>query len=516
MQKVWNNIPGYTKIQFCSAFVIGLLVHMYIMANGFINHDSPMIQTYYNWAYGFGGRWFGIVPDMISGSFNLMWINSLLAVIYISISTCLIGACLEIRRTSLVLLLSGLVVSFPTVACGLSYRFTADGIFFTVLLVCLAIFLVRRFKYGFIFGIIPLLFSLATYQAYVGFFAGIMVLMLIRDILNDQKIKSVLINGFKYLFTLIVGLVIYIISIKLPSSDNTAAYLDINTFGGFTLQSIPENFIFSYKNFFEIFFRNSLYIHQDYMQSGRIYQLLFAIAAIAILVLLIYLIINKKIYSGKPRLILLLILIALIPPACNAISILAPDSLYILMQYSLVLLFAFILMILDVVADTEKMGISFIRSKIIPLCSWFLIVFCFVITVNYALYSNVFYTKMDIVNKQGYSFSTNLVGRIQDENFYSGDKQIVLFGEVPQSSALGYFETMHAIPLGDIPNMYSYPAYLTTYAGLDNPISHSRSYVPAELADSTEGMQLVQDMPSYPAQGSIAEVEGLIVVKFSD
>ena len=106
INRVWRFIPGYTKIQFCSAFIFGLLVHLYIMTNGFINHDSVVITEYYNWAHALSGRWFSIVPDMFSSSFNLMWFSSLLAILYISISVSLIGACLEIRRTPLVLLLS--------------------------------------------------------------------------------------------------------------------------------------------------------------------------------------------------------------------------------------------------------------------------------------------------------------------------------------------------------------------------------------------------------------------------
>jgi len=514
--KVWNYIPKYTKIQFFSAFIIGLLVHSYIMANGFINHDSVVISEYYSWAHALSGRWFAIVPDMISSSFSLMWLNGLFAIIYISISICLIGACLEIRRTPLILLLSGLVVSFPAAAGWFSYRLYTDINFFAVLLVCVAIYLALRYKYGFLFGAIPLLFSIAIYQAYIGFFAGIFVLILIRDIFKDQKVKTIVVRGLKYLSTLIIGLVAYVIILNLPTYSGLTSYKEIDSFGGFTLQSLPERFSFSYQNFFDVFFRNTLNIHQDYMQSGQVFKYLFVITAIVIFVLLICIIINKKIYREIPRLILLFILIALLPPTTNAIGILSPNSIYILMQYSLVLIFVFMLMIVDVYIDSPKAGLSFAGSKIAYYSSWFVMVFCFIIIVNYTIYTNVFYYKMEIVNKQGYAFTSTLVTRIQSEDFYDIDKNIILYGELPQSYSLGYFENMHAIPLGDIPNMYSFPAYLLIYFDLRNSVSFSKAYLPPEINDNEDAMAYIRGMPPYPSSGSIAEVEGVIIVKYSD
>jgi len=505
ISKIWRLIPKYTKIQFCSAFIIGLLVHIYIMTNGFINHDSVMINEYYNWIQIRTGRWFAVVPDMISGSFNLMWINTLFALIYLSISACLIGACLETRRTPLVLLLSGIVMAFPTVAGWFSYRFLVDVACFSVLLACLAIFLARRYKDGFIFGFFPLLFSIATYQAFVGFFAGIMVLMLIRDLLGDKEIKTVVISALKYLFTLVTALVAYVLILKLPVSADLSGYKGISSFGHFSAQSVPERFVFSYQNFFDIFFRNSLYIHQDYYQSGRIFQVLFILAAIAVLVTLVNVIISKKI--SKTRLVLLLVLIVLIPPTCNVISILSPDNLYILMQYSLVLFFAFMLMIAD---------IAVVKPKAVYLSAFYILVFCFIMTANYAIYSNVFYQKVELVNKQGQAFSSALVTKIQSEDFYDKGKMIVIYGEAPLSFAMGYFETVNAIPLGDIPNMYSFPAYLNIYFDLQNPVNQSKRYMPDELGKNADAMEAIHDMPSYPLPGSIAEIEGMIVVKFSD
>ena len=511
LNRLWHFIPRYTKIQFCSAFIIGILVHLYLMASGMVNHDSVVVTEYYQWAHNSMGRWFAIVPNMITGSFNIMWLNALFALVYVSIAACLIGACLEIRRTPLVLLLSGVIVSFPALAGWLSYRFyVPDTGMFPVLLSCLAIFLARRFKYGFLFGAIPLLFSLALYQAYIGFFAGVMVLILIRDILTDQKIKTVIVRALKYLATLFIALIAYVISLNLPSYSYLAGYKDIRSFGGLTIQNLPERFIFSYKDFFDVFFRNSLKLHQDYWLSGQVYQYLFAIAVIAVLVLLIFIIINTKLYRDKVRLILLIIAIALLPPACNIIAVLSPDNLYILMQYSLVLIFALVLIVIDIASEKVK------GSKAAHLSTWFLLVFCFVITINYAIYSNVFYLKMDLLNKHGQAFATSLVTRIQSEDFYDLDTPIILYGSAPHSFALGYFEYMDAIPLEDFPNMYSLPAYLLIYQDLKNPVYRSSKYFPEELRDNEAVMRIIADMPAYPLNGSIKLVEGFIIVKFSD
>jgi len=496
--------------------VAALLVHIYLMANGLINHDSAVVTGNNQWFNIFSGRWFAMVPDMISGTFNLMWVNSLFSIIYLSVAACLIGACLEIRRTPLVLVLSALIVSFPAVASGLSDRFEADKFFFAVLLACSAVYLTRQFRFGVLAGIFLLLFSLATYQAYVGFFSGLAVLILIRELMTGREFRRVMVSAVKYVVVLVVALGAYVVSVKLTNSTGGSGYKDINTFGGFSLQNLPARFIFAYRNFFEIFFKNSQWIHQDFLQNGQRYEYVFALTAFVMLGLLIIIVSRNSMTKDPARLVAVVLLAALIPPAINIIAMVTPDSLYILMQYSLVLYFAFALVLVDVAVGSVAASSTAIIARLAHMFSWLIILFCCLVAFSYALYTNVFYSKMDLMNKQGQAYSTILVTRIQSQSYYTPDIPIVLYGAAPQSFALGYYANFYAIPLEDMPNMYSYPAYLLTYMDLHNPISRNDGSMPAALSSDANAMAAISKMPIYPETGSIDQFDGYIVVKFSN
>ena len=480
-----------------------------------LNHDSSVIAANNQWFNIASGRWFAAVPDAISTHFNLLWINSLFSLVYVSLSACLIGACLKVTRTPLVLILSALIDSFPAVASGLSDRFEADKFFFAVLLACLAAYLTRRLRFGAIAGVVLLAFSLATYQAYVGFFAGLVVLVLIRDLLDGVNTRQVFLRAAKYLITLLVALGIYAVSVKLTVASD-AGYKDIGGFGGLSLHALPERFSFAYRNVFDVFIRNSLWIHQDFTQNGQRFKWLFVLGALAGLVLLINFILNTKMYLHVARVVSLAMLIALFPAAIDAVAIVSPDYLYILMQYSLILLFAFVLVVVDVSASTGPSQSKTVPAWAVNLSSWYLLALCCLVAFSYALYSNVFYSKMDYINREGQNYSTTLATKIQSQDYYTTDIPIILVGAAEPSFGLGYYANYYAIPIEDMPNMYSYSSYLLTYFDLQNPIARWDGSLPSDLEGNQQAVTAIHEMPLYPNAGSIEELDGYIVVKLSN
>jgi len=492
---------------------------MYLMVNGFINQDSVSVWVdNHLWAGFISGRWFADLPDSISSHFNLPWVNSLFSVVYISIATCLIGICLRITRTPLVVVLSAVVVSFPAVACALSYRLDSDVHFFAMLLACLAVYLTYRFRFGFAAGVPLLTFSLATYQAHVGFFVGIAILILIREVLTTDKLKPVLVHAVTYLLTLVLAGVAYAISVKVTIVGWGPGYHDVSDLGGVSPSSILNGLAVSYSNAFDIFVRNSLLIHQGAGQNSQLYGYAFIIIGLVVAVLLVNIVIDKRVFRHPLRLILLIGLVVLVPAGVNFIAVLTPNTLYILMQYSLVLIFAFALMVVDIAVIPAAERRSLMRTRITHLGTYLILAFCCAVALNYALYSNIFYSKMDLVNKQGQAFSTELVTRIQSQNSYTPTMPVVLLGSPQQSWALGDFESTFAIPLEGIPNMYAYPAYLLTYFDLQNPMAPALkdgASLPPPIEGDASAVATIQQMPDYPLDGSIMAVDGFMVVKLS-
>jgi hypothetical protein len=410
------------------------------------------------------------------------------------------------------------MASFPVVAGAFSYTFTVDLVFFTVMLACLSAYLAQRFRFGFLFAAVPLLFSIAIYQAYIGFFAGILVILLVKDILNGQEFKFVALKLVKYISTLLISLISYLVSLKAPPvADILTGYAGLDELGGLSVQNFAERFIDSYRNVFDIFVMNKYGIHQDYSKTGEMFQTFLIIASLSTLVLLVCVVLNRKTYRKKAAFALMVVLLVLLPPAFNIISIISPGHLYLLMQYSLVLVFVFMLVLIDEANFSIKGFVLGIRSQIVHFGTWIVLVFCFVSVINYAIYSNIYYLKMEILIEQSRAFSTGLMTRIQSEEAYSTDKGIVFYGVPRTNGVVKEFENMRGLPGGAITQAYSYPVYLLKYIGFEHQFyMYQSKYYPVEVAEDPGFIALINNMPTYPLSGGIAEYEDFIVVKFSD
>ena len=523
---LWNKIPRYTIIQFSSSLIFGLLVHMFFLTNTLPNHDALYFvdSGFILRSASQRGLWFTFFPHLISGgTFTFPWLNSLFVLIYVSFSACFIGASLFIRKTYLVLLLSAVMISFPAVASGLAFIAVSSNLFFSVLLATLAVYLLQRFKYGFLFCVIPLILSLAVYQASFGFFTGLIIILLIRDILiKSESANVIFLKCAKYLSSTVLGIVLYFLSI-LPSflSGGFMSYANIDTFGGLTLQNFPIRFIGSYRNFLRVIYDDVYGIHPNYMSIFD-FRILFLLTVGLAFILIVHIIISRELYKNKLSLFLLLMAMAIVPPSINVISIISAYNLHLTMQYSVVLVFVLALTIIDI-ADISLRGIfSRVHRTVVSCSIWVLLFIHCVVIMNYMVQTNIQYLSLNATHIHAKSFSTTLITRIQSEAFYSSEKPILLAGIVPQSHSHSILNAHIAgrYVAGSLPNWWSYHSYLINYLGLDNVVK--RIFVVEESAVSVffydgEGfMEMFHNMPIYPASGSIVEIEGIIVVRLSE
>ena len=491
---------------------------MYLITNGYFNHDGAIVYEYLRDAHMERGRWFSIVPDMLLGNYNLKWLNSLFALIYLSAATSLIGVCLGLKRTPLILLLSGLIMSFPAVGLTFAYVYYVDNFFLAILLACLAVYFVKTFRFGFLFGAVPLFLSVAIYQAYIGVYAGLFVIILIKELLDGQDQKPVISRFFKYVIAFIIAMVAYFVSL-IPVSGKMTSYAGISSMGGLSAENLPGRFLSSYTDILNIFFRNSYQIHHgfhiDRFTPISIYQYLFLAAFGISLALLIIIIIGRKLYSKRAPFVLMLAFLAIFPPACNLVTIVSAEHLYLLMQFSLILIYALMLVLVDVAAVVAEKGLPGLRRKITYPASWALMLFFCVLILNYTVYSNVYYLKMEIIMEQSRALSTEVVTRIRMEDFYAVEKTVMFWGVPPMNSSLYQFIDMEAMPLGNIMQMYSLQPFLYNYIGFNNTTMYYGYDLPQDIVESPEAFELVDRMPVFPADGSIVEFRDYIFVRFA-
>lgn len=139
-QKSWG-------IAFCSAMILGLFTHMYKITNTLLNHDA-VTRTYLSQNMTMSGRWFLSVACGISSYFDLPWINGILALVYIALTSVVIVNMFKVENPIVICLISGLLSTFPSVTVTFFYGFTVDGYMLSMLLAALSAHFLSIFRGG--------------------------------------------------------------------------------------------------------------------------------------------------------------------------------------------------------------------------------------------------------------------------------------------------------------------------------------------------------------------------------
>ena len=196
-------------ITFFSSIIFGFLAHTFIFVNYLPNWDG--INNLYDSQNTIHlGRCFLTLACGISSYFDLPWINGLLSLLYIGISSVLIAELLQIKKTSTRIFLSGLLVAFPVITATFGYMYTADGYFLSMLCMTLSIFVTLRYKTGFLAGALFAAFGFGCYQAYITFAIMLVITYSIKHLLYDNSSAKECITNFLHcILCLGIGLIIY-------------------------------------------------------------------------------------------------------------------------------------------------------------------------------------------------------------------------------------------------------------------------------------------------------------------
>jgi len=518
LSNIWKKIPYHTKLTFASALILGFFVHMFAMANLIPNHDTVILTwDKFHWVI-VTGRWFAWFPQWLTGIHNLSWLSSFMAIIYLAVAACLMGACLKIKKTINCILLSFLLVSFPSVTMYFTYAGWPDIGFFAVPLACLAAYITSKYKYGFCFGWIFVTLTIAIYQAYISIAAGLLIAVLIVDALRgDSDALSIFIKGIKSVAVLVVGFIAYTVILNIvlnTMSLQLSPYMGIDNFGGFALYQLPERILHAYVSVFNFFYRDSFNLHHDYMRVIS-FDIVFIVMALAVIILITSIILINKLYKSKALLAVLAFLIIVFPLGVGSILIIS-SHFHMLMVYSFVIILISVPALLEICVEMLTLvNKKHIRQGLNATCGVMLIaltLYC----INYTILANKTYLKLEVANRHSIVYSTILFAQIQNQDFFDPNLTIVISGAAGSRSSI---QTLHGVRgvegaspfLG--PGMFSYASYLRNFMGIDQNIravgSDSNFLSESDLA-------ILENMPVYPLPGSIKYSNGEIFVKFSE
>ena len=204
-----------TRQAFFSAIFWGMVAHGYFFANKLsFGDDNNFFFNVGNTLY--QDRWsleilYRLV-DYLTISVSSSWFNGIVSLILLGLSSCFIIDTFEVKNKYVICLISGLIVSFPSIASIFAYMFTAPYYMGAIMCTCMALWMTKGRKLGYILATILLAFSLGIYQAFLGIYISGFVLILLMRLLDNVytcKQKDFWKDLIRFMIPVIGGIVLY-------------------------------------------------------------------------------------------------------------------------------------------------------------------------------------------------------------------------------------------------------------------------------------------------------------------
>lgn len=501
--EIWNyikrKISSEGKIAFASALVIGLFIHMPMMMQDIPNHDG-LDSVYFDQNMITSGRWFLTIACGISSYYTLPWLIGVLAVLYLGLAAMVLTEFLELKQGWVVILVSGLLVSFPTLTSTFAYVFTMDGYMMAVLLAVMSVLLTKKYKWGFVAGGVCLAFSMGIYQAYLAFAVLLSIYGILMIAMEADKIKEKILRSLKYLYMGIIGAsgyyVILQILLKIQGKE-LASYQGINEMGSVERAGLVEIIKKMYTDFFAFTIKGNVLINN-----------MFSLVAVCTLVLLtlvtlVSLTIKNKWYKSAWLYILLGLLVVGLPIATNMILFISPEVTYhALMRYQWVLYL--ILMVAFVAGGGTKLATE----------QWLVILAAGVLVWNYAVTDHIAYGNMQKKYEKTYAYCVRLLDRIeQTEGYYQGIP-IAMVGVVGDE-AYPVTDVTQAVTSNLIGTSGDYLLYTGQNYKLfmEHYLGATLNILPTDVMGEMYYEDVYIKMNTFPAKDSIQIIDGVMYVK---
>lgn len=507
-----TRIPKHMKVCFSSGIIVGLLTHFYMLTHKLTNWDDINSLS----SYGSGdylGRWFLKYIHGLGSRHSIPAVHGLLLILLLTLSACIVLDILQLKSTTAAVLVPAVMVTFPAVVGIMAFMFMAHTTGIAIFMACLAVWLVRRSKWGILPGMILLICTMGTYQPTVTVAITLMLMGMMGDLVRGKSFREVLKTGILCVAVLGIGVLVYmrICHIVNPNLENET-YGGVADMGNIPLSMMPRLAGRCYKRFLEYFLWKPFEFVTGTAQAANIVVCLLAVVLFALVVW------NRKLYKDAVSFCLLATVCALIPMAAAFIYFMAPEA-----DYSMLMVYGYSFIYVTVVALLEYCMEDWEKERKLYSGILALIAVAAVSLNCYTdfLLANRAYLRTEIATERVKSYYNRILTRAQGEEGYAPGDRIVILGEFyyrdnPSSVELELFDSEELRSLSGL--------------ALENGLITSsvrfrfvRTFLGEEMADlSQDEMRAImetaayREMPVYPQDGCVQKIDGLWVVKMCD
>ena len=505
--KIWkNNIQKNWKIAFVATFIIGMIVHIYKFTNTLLGHDS--IYNFYSDQNIVGsGRWFLSIACGISSYFDLPWINGLLSIIYISLTSVVIVEIFQIKNPIAIIISGGLLATFPGITETFFFGFTADGYMLAMLLAALSVYFSKiqeKRIYMLILSGVCICLSCGIYQAYVSFALILALCYFIYEMMENKYSNK---EYFKWIRNQVIiyisALAAYYIIWKLcllVQGTTANSYQGISEVGkidiSVILQGIP-NTITSLAIFF---------LEWNILEHPiTLYGILNIVFIIFFIIGLIIAFVKSQLIKRKLHLALAIICLILCIPISCIWHFTSSGVIYRpMMLVSICVIYIFSVFLFNRWVNIKLSNIA---------CVLFA-----TIIFNFSLMANISYYYLDKENERTFSMGTEMIIKIHEYESKYEINNIAIIGERGEKvwvrnesefSDKAHLLT-HLMETDLLFNQEHTVNYLKNIHGLDLEAVSDKELETLTNSDEVQGMDI------WPSQDSLKVIDDTLIIKISD
>lgn len=508
-RSLWRRAAPAQRWAFFGCLIGGLLVHLYAFTNLIPNSDG-LSRVYDLQQMTVSGRWFLHYASALNNFTQMPMAIGLLSLVLLGVAAALVTDLLDIHSALLGGLTGAVMAAFPCMGYTFLYLFTASAYCLAILLAVLSVWLARRGRMGAVLGALALALSMGTYQAYVTVAIGLSLLVVFRETLDPEAtLKGTWALGLRLVAMLAGGAVLYyailMVFLKVKNLE-LLSYLGMDAASsGYPLGQLPGLVIAAYKQVISFFFRPG---------SANAFATPFLVGIDLLALLLGAVCFLLRLRAGELwrelwRPLGALAMLALLPLGVGFSQILSPYSAPTpLMKYAYAAVYLAVILLLQRGDEVSART----RFPLAPAAAvWAAVLLLFCLNTN-----NLLYTASAQAHRATESYLTRLFARVESCPGYQPGMEVAFVGAIPadqlQAQIPSYLQVDHYSAPRDNVAVLNKHIYYYLQDWLNIPVEELDEETMKAIARTPE----FQTMPLYPAQGSVALVDGRVVVKLQE
>lgn len=496
-----------------------VLAHGYRFFNPIYSGDSLLMihQNDSAWQIALG-RFVQPFLVFLRGGIVSPFLISVLSVFWVSLSAYFLVDFLEIKKLiSIIFVIAVMTCNTTLLATNATFLHSMDFYTFALFLSVVGVWLLKQEKCFFtVLGILSLCISMGIYQAYICVAIGLVMLHFLFKMWECPTLKATCISLLKYILSFAAAAIIYYAVWKLFQKVfdiwTANSYNGLSSIGDYSGTSFGSVIATTYEKVINYFIHPETFTTIPFrgvsLSIFWVYIIRFCNGAVVLLLIFTFLKKNLKSKTALWHRIAQIFILLVFPLGINFVCIISKGMVHTLMIYAFCLVYVLAIKAAESCIPDAAEALTIRRSSI----PW-IAVLASILIVSWSniVYSNQVYLKKDLQNEAIHSLMTRIVYEIESADGYvAGITPVAISGTFEKTPVLSHTDAFKDI----LP--YGMGNTSLTYQGTDYAYLTHILNVNMNLTRISDENETVRQMPLYPTEGSVAYVDGILVVKISD